>query len=200
MNYRLINQTSTFYSSHFISNDSLPKINLQIKNFTLSLNDINSLYNDMLDPLKRASLLNRTPQLQSPSKLSRNVFKRSKSTSLFQTLRNKQSFPATKSTNFNSSVISERSVLNSDRKEKLIRIPKVKINVIRGKMEMNETNSVDNIKNYCRKMKNYIDNEKQRTRNLKYYWKKDEKIKINKLMKQGNISDLKRKFCFFPSV
>ena len=75
MNYRLVNQNSTFYASPFMSNDSLPKINLQIKNFTLSLKDINNLYNDMLDPLKRASLLNRTPQLLSPSNLSRNFFK-----------------------------------------------------------------------------------------------------------------------------
>lgn len=201
MNYRLVNQNSTFYASPFMSNDSLPKINLQIKNFTLSLKDINNLYNNMLDPLKRASLLNRTPQLLSPSNLSRNFFKRSNSTSLFQTLRSKQLLSPTKSTNFNSSVISEKSILNSDKKERLIRIPKVKVNVIRGKMEMNETpNGIDNMKNYCREIKHYIDNEKQRTKNLKYYWKKDEKIKINKFMKQEFESDVKRKFCFFPSI
>ena len=201
MNYRLVNQNSTFYSSPFMSNDSLPKINLQIKNFTLSLNDINNLYNDMLDPLKRASLLNRTPQLLSPSNLSRNFFKRSNSTSLFQTLRSKQLLPPTKSTNFNSSVISEKSVWNSDKKERLIRFPKVKVNVIRGKMEMNETtNGIDNMKNYCRKIKTYIDNEKQRTKNLKYCWKKDEKIKINKFMKQEFGSNVGKRFCFFPSV
>ena len=155
----------------------------------------------MLDPLKRASLLNRTPQLLSPSNLSRNFFKRSNSTSLFQTLRSKQLLPPTKSTNFNSSVISEKSVWNSDKKEILIRFPKVKVNVIRGKMEMNETtNGIDNMKNYCRKIKTYIDNEKQRTKNLKYCWKKDEKIKINKFMKQEFGSNVGKRFCFFPSV
>jgi hypothetical protein len=222
MNYKALNHTPIALSP-FIRNDSLPKIQLQIKNFSLSLDEINSLYNNMAEPLKRESLFNYPRQKISMNATTRSRFYKNINSNLLQSYSNKSSVPITKSTfhlssdnkslrhrkrnsfnecncvdiyNNNSSTIKSKVNNKKQKKSECLDIIRKKV-IYKG--NVNSRNHMQSSKSFCYKMKKFIDNEKLKAMNLKYYIKKEEDSNTVKII--SNQYDLsKQRYSFFPSV